>query len=116
MLNAPVYWLVIQHAQGDHMNEKEHMLVCLSEECAEVIKAVSKALRFGLNDGYPNSGRTNLQDIMKEMVHVNVVLDMLQEKGIVYRDYPGLELVASTKKRKVEQYIEYAVSTGTLVV
>ena len=34
------------------MNREEHLLTILSEECAEVIKDVSKALRFGLDD-YP---------------------------------------------------------------
>ena len=29
------------------MSEVEHLLVCLSEECAEIQKAVSKTLRFG---------------------------------------------------------------------
>lgn len=32
------------------MNATEHLLVCLAEECGEVAKECSKALRFGLDD------------------------------------------------------------------
>jgi len=48
------------------MTRVEHLLIKLSEECNEIGKAVSKALLFGLDDGYPNSNRTNLQDIQHE--------------------------------------------------
>jgi len=32
------------------MTREEHLLVITSEECPEVIKEVSKSLRFGLDD------------------------------------------------------------------
>ena len=31
------------------MNEREYLLVCVMEECSEIQKAASKALRFNLN-------------------------------------------------------------------
>ena len=36
------------------MNKQEYLLTCLSEECAEIQQAVSKALRFGLDNYNPN--------------------------------------------------------------
>ena len=49
------------------MNRTEHLLACLAEECAEVAQAVGKALRFGLDDGYPGTDRKNADDIAKEL-------------------------------------------------
>jgi hypothetical protein len=45
------------------MNRTEHLLVCLAEECGEVIQSVGKALRFGLDHGYSDRTTTNAQDI-----------------------------------------------------
>lgn len=45
------------------MNLKEHLLTVLSEECAEVQQAVSKALRFGAKDSRPGTDSTNAQEI-----------------------------------------------------
>ena len=52
------------------MNKTEHLLACLAEECAEVQHAVAKALRFGLDDGYPGAASTNAQDIAREFADV----------------------------------------------
>jgi len=88
------------------MTETEHLLVCLSEECAEIIKAVSKALRFGLDDGYPGGSTTNLQDIIKELNDLEGVIDLL-------RSYVPFENFRSSyailkKKDKIKEFMEYA--------
>ena len=41
------------------MNREQLLIVKLMEECAEVIQACSKALNYGLDDGYLNTDRTN---------------------------------------------------------
>jgi len=48
------------------MNKTEYLLVCLAEECAEIQQAVDKALRFGLDVGFPGGKTTNAQDISRE--------------------------------------------------
>ena len=96
------------------MNRKEHLLTCLTEECSEVIKAVSKAQRFGLLDGYPDSGTTNEQDIQEEFAQAVAVMEMLEEEVFRKRDINRLMRVANIKKAKVNEWMEYAKAQGTL--
>jgi len=95
------------------MNESEHLLVCLAEECAEIQQAVSKALRFGLRDGYPETGRTNAQDIRKEMVDLISVWELIEEKKIINHTQNN-ERDIKKKKERVIQYMNYAKSTGAV--
>ena len=96
------------------MNITEHLLTCLTEECAEVQKAVSKALRFGLEDGYPGGDTTNAQDIAKEVIHLMAVIDMLKEQGIIAQ-LKGEASIYDSKRNRVLEYIDYARSTGALI-
>lgn len=93
------------------MNKTEHLLVCLAEECAEVQKAIAKALRFGLSDGYPGAKTTNAQDITAELEDVFALVEMLQEEGVVF----SLERVfIEPKKLRVKHFMEYAEQRGAL--
>lgn len=95
------------------MDKKEHLLICLAEECAEVSQAVSKALRFGLDYGYPDTNRTNKSDIQKEIIDVIAVAQMLMSEGIL----DPIDLVHSgivEKQEKVKRYMEHAKITGAL--
>ena len=56
-------------------------LTILSEECAEVIHAVSKVLRFGFESHYPNGGPTNREKLEEELGHVNTLVEVLQQRG-----------------------------------
>lgn len=93
------------------MTETEHLLVCLAEEASEIIHSVSKALRFGLNDGYPGTNRTNAQDIQKELSDLQIVAMMLVNSHKI----PFWGIVdGQIKKAKVHEYMEYAKQKGTL--
>ena len=48
------------------MNRQQLLLVQFAEELSEVQQSIAKALRFGLEDGYPNSTTTNAEDIAQE--------------------------------------------------
>lgn len=93
------------------MNKQEHLLVVLSEECAEISKEVSKALRFGLEDHEPNSHESNRERITKEIADFIGVVEMLYDYKIVKR--PQLFDIEE-KKKKVEKYMQYAQSVGAL--
>jgi len=94
------------------MNRQQHLLIKLSEECNEVGKAVSKALLFGLDDGYPypGTGRTNLDDLKHELNDLFAVVEML---------YPEIEWKIDggevrVKKAKVERFMNHAQQRGIL--
>lgn len=97
------------------MNTTENLLATLSEEAGEISLHVGKALRFGLNDGYPDSDTTNAQDIVTEIEQLNAIYDWLVERG----DLPNLtyaekELIRLTKKEKVFEYQQYSKKLGCL--
>lgn len=95
------------------MKIKEHLLVCLTEECAEIIKVASKALRFGLEDGYPGETLTNHQALHNEINDLKGVLELLKEHGLFPDGYLDLNKITE-KKNKVKKYMEYARNKGTL--
>jgi hypothetical protein len=95
------------------MNKTEHLLVCLAEECAEIQKAVAKALRFGLDDGEPGGNTTNAQDIVKECCDIVAVIELLEEAGIIEK--MGTIQAIEAKKAKVRDYMGYAEWRGTLM-
>ena len=95
------------------MNIKEHLLVCLIEECAEIQHAASKALRFGLNDGYPGADTTNSQDIAREITDLIAVIDLCREHGIATQPSVSREMY-EMKQSRIKEYIEYARTKGAL--
>jgi NTP pyrophosphatase (non-canonical NTP hydrolase) len=96
------------------MNTTEHLLTCLAEECAELQQAISKALRFGLQDRYPGSNTTNAQDIAKESIEVLALIELLQEQGIISKPR-GTKDMVNAKRNRVNEYMKYAKTTGALV-
>lgn len=93
------------------MNRLEHLMTILTEECAELQQATSKALRFGLQDGYPGTDRTNEKDMALELNQLVAVAEMLREEGVVLNpDYKAVR----EKREKIEHYLKYAEQQGTL--
>jgi hypothetical protein len=93
------------------MKRDEHLLVILAEECAEVTKEVSKALRFGLDDKELGKQETNRERISKEVADLIGVFEMLCDSGIIK---PYLLYDTEAKKIKVEKYLKYSKEVGTL--
>lgn len=98
------------------MNKTEHLLTCLIEEASEVQKAAAKALRFGLEDGYPGGDKTNQQDLFDEIVDFNAVVELLDTIGINFSDQREYRDCINRKKKKVVEFMDYAAKTGTLVL
>jgi len=95
------------------MNKTEYLLTCLGEECAEVQQAVAKALRFGLDVGFPGGKTTNAQDIAKECVDVIAVIEMLESDKII--NNIRTQKAIDKKKDKVFHYMEHSKKLGTLI-
>lgn len=60
---------------------QEHLLVCLIEECAEIQKEASKALRFGV-DSRDEHGITTRISLRYEVLDLLVVVEALRSNGI----------------------------------
>ena len=102
------------------MTHNDHLLVILSEEAHEISmvagrigQATSKALRFGLTDGYPGTDRTNCGDLVDEVNDLMAMLEMLQEAGV---EMPGLfdRQAIEAKKAKVERFLGHSKNMGRL--
>lgn len=54
------------------------ILDILQEECAEVIQAISKCRRFGIEEQNLKSGRTQREELVQEMGDVTMLIELLQ--------------------------------------
>lgn len=86
------------------MVSDEYLLVCLMEECSEVIQAVSKSLRFGLDSTYPKSHETNRDQLSDEISDVVAVVTELSNRGLI--DYDKT-LEGDKHKAKLERIKKY---------
>jgi len=96
------------------MDRKTHLLIKLTEECAELIKATDKALLFGLNDrktldptilNTDTTCPTNNERMEREFNDVLAAIEMLNDEGMnIILNRKWIE----AKKQKVEKYIIYA--------
>jgi NTP pyrophosphatase (non-canonical NTP hydrolase) len=65
-------------------NKTKEVMDILQEECAEVIVAVSKISRFGLNNFKPGKPKTNLEHLEEELGDMLAMIDILLEFKIVH--------------------------------
>ncbi len=92
------------------MKKREHLLVCLMEECAEVQQAVAKGLRFGLDDHHPDySEITNEAEILTEFYQLVTVMELLQEEGSIERlTNEEIAKIKENKRAKLNKYMKYS--------
>jgi len=93
------------------MTRYEHLMTILMEEAAEVQQAVSKALRFGLDDKHPETGVSNLQQLNVELSQLDALVEMLIDMDV------KLELNPRVKQQKVDsvnKWMNYSAVRGRL--
>jgi NTP pyrophosphatase (non-canonical NTP hydrolase) len=83
-------------------NKLHEVMNILSEECAEVIQAVSKCHRFGLDNLKPGKPLTNAQHLEGEIGDLLAMVDLLKLKGIVTD--AGLETAKLAKIEKLKKW------------
>jgi len=93
------------------MNKNQHLLQILAEECSEVIKEVSKSLRFGPEDSYPGKTETNAELISREFIEAIAVRNMLVEAGVLTIPVDAFE-ISEAKRAKVLKYLDYSSQKG----
>lgn len=92
------------------MTEQEHLLVCLMEECSEVIQACSKALRFGLDDDH----QADNPDIVSPRLYLRKELNDLAAVADLFEADWMDERMIDAKKTKLKGFMDYARTRGTL--
>ena len=85
------------------MNEQtKEVMNILQEECAEVIQAVSKINRFGIDNLKPGKPKTNREHLEEELGDMLAMIDILIVKGIVSSD--NLEIAKLAKIEKLKKW------------
>jgi len=74
----------------------------LQEECAEVIQAVSKISRFGIDNFKPGKPKTNREHLEEELGDMLAMIDILKELGVVSE--ANLAAANEAKKVKLKQW------------
>ena len=83
------------------MNEQEREVMnILSEECAEVIQAISKCHRFGLHNIKPGKPKTNCEHLEEEIGDLLAMVDILLDLKVVNKQALDLAKVAKIEKLK----------------
>ena len=84
---------------------RERVMDVLQEECAEVIQAVSKIRRFGLEESW--NSVTNKEALITEIGDVLAIVDILVEETDINIDRLQIELAIKAKKKKLEIFLPY---------
>ncbi len=86
-------------------NYEREVLTILAEECAEVIKCVTKILRFGKKDHYPNRpSPNNTESLGREIGDILYMVDMCMNAQLINltdRDSGFLH-----KKSQIQKYFQ----------
>jgi NTP pyrophosphatase (non-canonical NTP hydrolase) len=70
------------------------------EECAEVIQAISKISRFGIDNLKPGKPKTNREHLEEELGDLYAMIEILQDMDIV--SWSNIEKAAEAKKEKLK--------------
>ena len=79
-------------------NQTKEVMDILQEECAEVIQAVSKISRFGLDNLKPGKPKTNREHLEEELGDMLAMIDIMLEKSVI-----SLEHLEIAKRAKIEK-------------
>jgi len=79
--------------------EKEIMSIT-QEECAEVIQAISKVFRFGIENSH--NGITNRQHLTTELGDLHCMIELMVESGLIDRN--ELFHASGNKRKKLLQW------------
>lgn len=97
------------------MNERDYLLVCLMEECAEISEQVSrisvrasKMLRFSADEVEPGQLLMNCQRLAAELADIIGVIEVLREAGII--DLSQID----RKREKIAKFMQHSALCGVL--
>ena len=89
--------------ERDNMDEQTYeVMAILQEEAAEVIQAVSKCYRFGLDNYKPGKPKTNRQHLEEEIGDLLAMVDILLINNIV--NWGNLHRAKRAKIEKLKKW------------
>jgi NTP pyrophosphatase (non-canonical NTP hydrolase) len=84
------------------MNEQTYeVMAILQEEAAEVIQAVSKCYRFGLDNYKPGKPKTNREHLEEELGDLLAMVDILKSMEVISMDNVNIARKAKIEKLKI---------------
>jgi NTP pyrophosphatase (non-canonical NTP hydrolase) len=83
-------------------NQLKEIMGILQEECAEVVQAVSKVNRFGLDNYKPGETKTNRQHLEEELGDLVAMVNLMCETKLVNEH--SIEAAAYAKLEKLKQW------------
>ena len=83
-------------------SQTKEVMDILQEECAEVIQAVSKISRFGLDNFKPGKPKTNRQHLEEELGDMMAMIDILHNMDIV--SWTTIDRAAEAKREKLKKW------------
>lgn len=98
------------------MRKNEYLTLVAMEECAEIQQALSKAIRFGVDDHHPSrADETNEEQLLTEFYQLTAMIEELQNQGIIESfTREKIAEVKQNKIKKVYQYMDYSKKQGLL--
>lgn len=97
------------------LDNQTHLLACLAEECAEIIKEVGKILRFGIDDKnfLMPEGQSNRERLTSELNDLMGVITMLEMNCVLPVGWQNTE-EQGAKVAKVIRCQAYSRKQGAL--
>jgi NTP pyrophosphatase (non-canonical NTP hydrolase) len=83
-------------------SKTKEILDITQEECAEVVVAVSKISRFGLDNYKPGKPLTNRQHLEEEVGDLLAMIDLMLEHSVISSD--SVEIARIAKKEKLKKW------------
>lgn len=83
-------------------SDVKEVMDILQEECAEVIQAVSKISRFGIDNFKPGKAKTNREHLEEELGDMIAMICILEKMGII--DQNALEIATKAKIQKLKKW------------
>ena len=80
----------------------KEILDITQEECAEVVVAVSKISRFGIDNFKPGKPKTNREHLEEEVGDLLAMVDLMIEHKII--DNNSVDVARAAKKDKLKQW------------
>jgi NTP pyrophosphatase (non-canonical NTP hydrolase) len=82
--------------------KEQEIMVILQEECAEVIQAVSKCIRFGIDNTYSKGEGSQRQHLVKELGDLQCMINLCIEHSIV--ELSDIQNAVLNKQDKLKVY------------